>query len=233
MIHRVTYGLWLFLVVSSAGQKNNYSQLLPVWCLSIWKPLRVFMLWVCKRWKVRVGRRAAPAFPRGKGGKAAMPGVGWLPAVQGNQCWCRAGLVAQRLCLREIQQEDSNRHLERFQCCHLQCCSSYTCVLLLWLTQGWWREWRFLCRKQCQTWIVLVQSQQPSPRGVWEGALVELAVMLQLGQRGGCSSWHSVWPRSLSITEIACLLAVQSYCRNRGVGLGTRKQQQHWSFLGL
>lgn len=68
--------------------------------------------------------------------------------------------------------------------------------------------------------------EQPSPRGVWEGALVDLAVMLQL--------------LALSVTQITVHYrnslfpnCPESYWRNRGVGVIRGKQQQHWSFLGM
>lgn len=85
-------------MASSTGQKNNYSQLLPAHCLSIWKPLEGFDVlaktWDYKRWDVRVGSEGREVsedssllLSLGKDGKVAMLGVGLLPPVQGNQCW--------------------------------------------------------------------------------------------------------------------------------------------------
>lgn len=66
----------------------------------------------------------------GKGGMVAILGVGLLPPVQGNQCWeSKAGGL--KVVFEGQPWEENNRHLERFQCWHLQYCSSYRCVLLL------------------------------------------------------------------------------------------------------
>lgn len=67
-------------MVSSAGQKHNYSQLLPAHCLPIWKPLEGFdvlaKIWVYKRWEVRVGRRADSCLPWE--GVVCLPCLEWV-----------------------------------------------------------------------------------------------------------------------------------------------------------
>lgn len=80
--------------------------------------------------------------------------------------------------------------------------------------------------------------EQPSPCGVWEGALVDLAVMLRL----------CLWARperrlqllALRVTQITVHYrnslfpnCPESHWRNRGVGGIGRKQQQRWCFLKM
>lgn len=80
--------------------------------------------------------------------------------------------------------------------------------------------------------------EQPSPCGVWEGALVDLAVMLQL----------CLWARperrlqllALRVTQITVHYrnslfpnCPESHWGNRGVGGIGRKQQQRWCFLKM